>query len=119
MKLSQEDQKMIEGLRKQELNWRRGRWMMLFVGLVCLGLSVAGFVIVIPFLQRAADAKTVSESTVAAAFMLALFYPPALAFSGIGIAALCRSVRDWRGDAARILLLRLVDDRSRGDDHDA
>lgn len=111
MELSQEERRIVERLRKQEQSWRWGRWMMLFVGLFSLGLSVTGLVIVIPFLQRASDTK--AESAVAAAFMLALLHPAILGFACVGIVALFWTIRDWRGNSTRILLLRLLDDRTK------
>src|SRR5688572_30231967 len=92
IELSQEERRIVERLWKQEQNWRWGRWMVLFVGLFSLGLSVTGLLMVIPFLQRASDGK--AESVVASAFMLALLHPAILAFACVGIVALFCTIRD-------------------------
>jgi uncharacterized membrane protein YfcA len=112
MEFSKEERRMIERLRKQQRSWRSGRWFMLGSGVLSLGLGVAGLVIVVPFLQRASDAKT--ESAVAAAFMLALFHPMIMAFICIAVVTLYCVIRDWQGDSTRTLLLRLIDDRMPG-----
>ena len=109
MDLSNKERQIVEQLRKQERRWRSSRWILLCLGLFSLALSVTGLLIVIPFLQRA-DAG--ADSGVTAALMLALFHPPILAFGCLAIHAFYCTIRDWRGDNARILLLTLVDVRN-------
>ena len=107
MELTLQERQLVERLRRQEQSWRSGRWILLAMGAVSLGLSAAGTVMLIPFLQRAAsDSK--DESAIAAAFMLALLNPFKLAFAGVAIVAFYWSIRDWRGNAQSRLLLRLA-----------
>jgi hypothetical protein len=85
------------------------------MGAVSLGLSVAGTVMLIPFLQRAAsDSK--DESAIAAAFMMALLNPVILTLAVVAIVAFYWTIRDWRGNAHSRLLLRLVGDQQEQDD---
>ena len=94
---------MIEQLRKTERLWLRCRWTIF--GILPLSLIYVGCFIYI--ISRMLDSKSISEAQTA--MVIAVFWPQALlvmcvagAFAGLGI-------KDWRGSAQRVLLLKLIE----------
>ncbi len=94
---------MIERLRKDERMWSRLRWSIF--GILPLSLAYAGCFIYIA--SRMLDSKGTSDAQTA--MVIAVFWPQALLVVLAAAALLGYAIRDWRGRAQRVLLLRLLE----------
>ena len=106
MELTQQEQRMVERLRKQERQWRWARWTTLASGIFSAAVCVYIFLLVLPRVQ--------SEKHMASAAMVAaVTFPAVLVFASAATMCLTLVFRDWHGNTTRILLLRLVDESSK------
>ena len=96
---------MVETLRKQDRNWRFGRWMVLVSGIFSAGLCIAIFCLVVPRIQSK------SEDISSAEFMLSFSFPIILLFAGTASMCLTLVIRDWHGNTTRTLLIKLLDEQ--------
>ena len=103
MQFTPQELKLIERLRKQERNWPRTRWILLVVA----ALGFAGYGYVAVFLLSTLDSQTTSPAD--SALLVAVFWPKALLMMIIASGFIALAIRDWRGNAHRMLLLRLLD----------
>jgi uncharacterized membrane protein HdeD (DUF308 family) len=95
---------MIERLRKQEHQWRSGRWASLVSGIFSAGFCVTIFCMVVSYLQSK------SPDTASSALLLSVSFPIILIFAGHAAVCLALAIRDWHGNTTRTLLLRLLDE---------
>src|SRR2546430_1224046 len=115
MELTQQEQRMVERLRKQERQWRWARWTTLLVGVFSAGVCFFISSLVLPRIQSEKDMAST-------AFILAITFPAILIFAGNATMCLALAFRDWHGNTARVLMLRLVDEsakRKAKDEHTA
>jgi hypothetical protein len=116
MELNQQEQRMVERLRKKKRHWRWVRWMLLVIGISSAGLCIAIFYLVVP------SAQSQSQDASSSALLLSVSFPIILIFASQATVCLSPAIRDWHGNATHTLLLRLLDEckkRSVGDDHAA
>jgi uncharacterized membrane protein HdeD (DUF308 family) len=104
MNFTPQERKMIERLRKQERQWRWGRWMSLVSGIFSAGICIAIFCMVVTRIQSK------SADIASSALLLSLSFPIILIFTGHATICLLLAIRDWHGNTARTLLLRLLDE---------
>jgi hypothetical protein len=103
MEFTAQESKLIDRLRKQERLWPRMRWfcigaaLIVFVTYICLGIML---------FKRCLSG---GFSTAEVALFVALFWPKALMMMGFAGVAVGIAIRDWHGNANRMLLLKLLD----------
>jgi hypothetical protein len=99
MQLTAQEMKLMERLRKRERQWPRMRWMLL--GVAALTVGIYSFILyqIIQKLESGEDAM----------FMVAFFWPKCLLGFCLAGWLIGWAIRDWNGNAQRILLLRLLD----------
>lgn len=103
MQFTSDEMKLIERLRKQERCWPRTRWIALGMAAVIIGGY--GYTAAMLFSTLDPERFSVGES----ALLFALCWPQVLAMIYLSSAFIALAVRDWRGNAYRRLLLRLLD----------
>ncbi len=105
---SQPERKLAERLRKQELQWPRLRWFLIGTGIFAVACS--GF-IVIELLQHIDTMLAVHDDVTSRGWLLgfALFWPKCILFFGSGVFLISWTIRNWHGNANRVLLLKLLE----------
>ena len=105
MQFTRQDLKLIESLRKRERQWRWLRWALpgLSVFIVCC----YGYIGVSLYQRMHWEALTVED-----AFVFALFSPKILLAVGLAAWFIVWPVTNWRGNATRLLLLKLLDEQT-------
>jgi len=108
MQLTPREQKLIERMRKQERQWPRLRWFMIGTGIFAVLCS--GF-IVVELMQHIDTIVAAQDDVMSRGWMLgfALFWPKSLMLFGFGVFFIIWAIRDWHGNANRMLLLRLLE----------
>jgi len=101
--------KLIERLRTQERQWARTKWVLL-VTACCLLVtySCLASILYSHFFNGFAAEASRSDLVL---LMFSLSWPVILMMSGIVGFLLGLVIKDWRGNAQRLLLLRLLDAR--------
>jgi len=107
MKLSEVEQRMIARLRKQQRQWRWGRWLVLLGGILLLLVAVIRLCILASEIRSANMIKTADVADLA--LSVAVLFPGFLVDFTIAVALFIMVIRDWHGNSTRTLLLRLVD----------
>jgi hypothetical protein len=103
MQFTPQEVKMIEQLRKDERSWLRLRWIVL--GIVPLSFGCGGCFLYL--VSRMLDSETISDAQTA--MVIAVFWPQTLLVVLVAAALLGVTVREWRGRAQRVLLLKLIE----------
>ncbi|MCI0744487.1 MAG: hypothetical protein L0Y58_03680 [Verrucomicrobia subdivision 3 bacterium] len=112
MQFTPQEMKLIERLRKQERRWPRTRWILLGMAAFLL----AGYAYIAYMLFSTLDSDTFSPAD--SALLFALYWPKVLLMTVMAGAFIALAVRDWRGNAHRMLLLRLLDAHQKQTDRD-
>ena len=107
MQLSDVEKKMVARLRKRKQAFIRLRWLLLFTSVVCIGVGVFCFVILLRCLHLV-------QSDSAAAVIAALAAPLAYFFVWGGTYILTDTLVNWRGRPEVDLLLRLIEESHDG-----
>ena len=113
MQFTAQELKLIERLRKQERRWPRTRWLLL--GMAAFILAAYGFLAHGLFSTLGSETYSPADS----ALLFALYWPKVLLMAVMAAAFIALAVRDWRGNAHRVLLLRLLDAHQKQTDRDA
>jgi hypothetical protein len=108
MHLTPQEVKFVERLRKRERQWLRNRWIMLVVGL--FSLACYGYIMV--SLYDRIDFEHLDLSEV---FFFALLWPKCLLMFISGMGFIVWAINDWKGNANRRLLLKLLDAQTEGE----
>jgi hypothetical protein len=108
VQLTTREKKLVERLRKQELQWPRLRWFLIGTGIFAVLCS--GF-IVIELLQHIDTMLAVHDDVMSRGWLFgfALFWPKCLILFGFGAFIIIWTIRDWHGNANRVLLLKLLE----------
>jgi hypothetical protein len=108
VKLTTREKKLFERLKKQELQWPRLRWLLVGTGIFAVLCS--GF-IVIELVQHIDTMLAARDDVMSRGWLLgfALFWPKCLVLFGIGAYLIIWTIRDWHGNANRLLLLKLLE----------
>jgi hypothetical protein len=108
MQLTSREKKLVERLRKQELQWCRLRWFLIGTGIFAVLCS--GF-IVVELLEHIDTMLAVHDDVMSRGWLLgfALFWPKCLLLFGFGAFFIIWAIRDWNGNANRVLLLKLLE----------
>ena len=107
MQLTTREQKLIERMRKQERQWPCLRWFLIGTGIFAVLCS--GF-IVTELIQHIDTIVAAHDDVMSRGWMLgfALFWPKSLILFGFGVFFIIWTIRDWHGNANRVLLLKLL-----------
>jgi|SRR6185295_5611189 len=106
MKLTRQEQQMVDRLRKQERQWRWARWTTLVSGIVT-GV-VAAYIFYLTTSQFPSDGDSVSSVVI-----LVLSFIACLMFTAIASFQLVQVFTDWHGNTTRVLLLKLIDESTK------
>jgi len=108
LELTAREKTLAERLRKQERQWPRLRWFLIGTGI--FGIVCSGF-IVIELLQHIDAMLAVHDDVTSRGWLLgfALFWPKCLLLFGFGAFLIIWAIRDWHGNANRVLLLKLLE----------
>jgi hypothetical protein len=107
MQLTLEEVTVVERLRKRERQWPRIRWIVLVVGV--FSLACYGYITISMF--RRMDFQHLELYDV---FFFALFWPKCLLMFILGMGFIVWALNDWRGNANRRLLRKLLDAQMEG-----
>ena len=105
MQFTPQEMKLIERLRKQERQWRWLRWMLIALSLliVCcysyIGVSLCH--------RLHWEALTTED-----VFVVAIYWPKMMVAMGFAAWFVIWPLTSWRGNATRLLLLKLLDAQS-------
>jgi len=102
MEFTPDELKLIERLRKQERQWPRARWALL-AGSVLIFIFYSYIVV---RLVRMVESESVGEG---ATLFFAFLWPKCLLMFCFATYAIILAIWDWRGNANRRLLLKLLD----------
>ncbi|MEI8291028.1 MAG: hypothetical protein WCH99_16305 [Verrucomicrobiota bacterium] len=102
MELSSTEEKMVARLRRKQEQWPRARWLLLCIGVGCLGVSGYGLSILLRFLHEK-DPNT--------ALVLACFIPQIYLCALLGAWAIGYAWANWNGNPQDRLILRLLDEK--------
>jgi len=105
MEFTPQELKLIESLRKRERQWRWLRWALL--GLSVLTVCCYGYIGVSVYREIHWESLTVQD-----AFLFSLFWPKMLIAMALAAWFMVWPLTSWRGNATRLLLLKLVDAHS-------
>jgi Na+/proline symporter len=112
MRLTPQEVKMVERLRRDERAWQRWRWTILAIVPLAFGFG-AYFAY---FVCRLLDSKVVSEAQTA--MLIAVLWPQVLLVLVVAAGLMGLAVRDWHGKAHRALLLKLIEAHERESTND-
>jgi hypothetical protein len=105
MQLTHHERRLVEKLKKRERQWPWMRWVFLLGGvLLCLDLAFYGFL-----LGALLHDLDFGHPTLEAILKIAVLWPKCLVELAIAVGVLGIAVRDWHGNANRMLLLRLLE----------
>jgi hypothetical protein len=102
MEFTSEELKLIERLRKRERQWHWIRWALL--GASAFTVVCYGYISVSLYHRLHWEALTVED-----AFLFAFFWPKILIAIWIAAWFAVWPLTSWRGNATRLLLLKLLD----------
>lgn len=108
MQLTSRETKLVERLRKQERQWPRLRWFTLGAGI--FGALCFSFIL-ITLLKHVDSALGDHGDFLAPAWLFAFarFWPTCLIGFGLAAYLIGWTIRDWSGNANRVLLLKLLE----------
>jgi hypothetical protein len=114
MQLTIQEMKLFEQLRKEEHRWPRQRWFFLGTGIFA---ALCATVMVILVLNRVGIMLSDHDEVFARAWLLlfAAFWPNCLILFGVAFFVIFRAIRDWHGNANRMLLLKLLEAQKMGE----
>ena len=92
--------KLIDRLRKEDRRWPRTRWILLAMATLTIAVNSYIALQIVGVLESGRDDAT---------FMVAFFWPKCLVGFCLAAWFVSWAVRDWHGNAYRMLLLRLLD----------
>jgi hypothetical protein len=99
--------KLIERLRKQDRQWRWARWLMLTIGTFSIGMcAFCGWAL------HSLIVESRGRLDSDAVFLMILFWTKCCMYFFFAIAFFIKPAMNWRGDANRKLLLKLIDAES-------
>ena len=104
MTLTLEEAKLIEKLRKQERRWLRTRWLVLAIGTLC-SLNFFGWA----YFVRALIGESGRQVDSHELFIFVLLWTKCCMYFVFATLSFATAWKNWRGDANRMLLLRLLD----------
>jgi len=105
MKLTTREMKLAEQLRKLERLWPRLRWFLLITSAVCFAVcGIFSFL-----LADAVQSNDIPRAELA--LVVAVFWPKIILILLLAAGMFGLAVGNWHGNAQRILLLKLLDDR--------
>ena len=102
MELSDTEKKMVARLRRKQQQMLRWRWLLVFVGVFCLGASGYCLSMLIRFLH---------EPDLASVLVIACFLPQIYLCVLFGTWVICYTCANWNGNPQDRLLLRLIDEK--------
>jgi hypothetical protein len=108
MEFTPQEMKLVKRLRKQERQWPKLRWFVLGAGIFALVCYSFILISVLNHLNLAGSAHDEFLSH-AWLFAFALFWPKCLIGFGVGAWLIAWTIKDWNGNANRMLLLKLLD----------
>jgi hypothetical protein len=106
MELTPNEKKLLAQLRKLETEMFRSRHLLLAVGISSLFAAGAGAILMLYWLSQTAEADRRPYTLLFAVVVLLAVHGAYL----IGIV-----IRDWNGNAVRVLLLKVVDEKRKTD----
>lgn len=107
MQFTPQELKLIERLRKQERMWNRTRWILLAMGVLTIG--VYAYIAIWIFGALGSEELSADDQ----ALIVAFFWPKVLFGNLLAAVLIGLAVRDWRGNAMRMLVLRLLEDHQK------
>jgi len=105
MQFSPQEMKLVERLRKQERQWRWVRWMSLCLSLFIVGCY--GYIGISLYHRLHWEALTTED-----VFLVAVYWPKMILAMGFAAWFVIWPLTNWRGNATRLLLLKLLDAQS-------
>jgi hypothetical protein len=109
MEFTAPEMKLIEGLRKQDRQWRWRRWAMLGVGTFSIALCAGFGYLTNGLIKEAMDGPLSAQF----AFFIMLFWTKCCFYFAFGIVCFATAWTKWHGDANRMLLLKLLDSQQK------
>ena len=102
MQFTPQEMRLIEQLRKQESRWHWARWASLATSLFVVGCY--GYIGASLYRRLHWDAFTVEDT-----LLVAIYFPKMLLAMCIAAWFVIWPLTNWRGNATRVLLLKLLD----------
>lgn len=96
---------MVAKLRRAEELEHRGRYFMLTLGVLVFAGACFGFGMIGNFKI---------EEPAMWAIMFSVFFPMFIISGTVGMFLAARTLRNWSGDPIRVLLLKVIDEKTRG-----
>ena len=107
MQLTPQEVTLVERLRKRERQWPRNRWILLVVGV--FGVACYTSILICMLLQMDYEHLELYQ-----VLIFALIWPKCLLIFILGLGFIVWAISDWRGNANRKLLLKLLDAQMEG-----
>lgn len=114
MQFTAQERKLIERLRKEERLWPRLRWWVVGGG---VSIEICYVYLLISMMSHIArHLSAPDELAVSALFIdILMLWPKCLLMLPVGAVLICWGIRNWRGNANRMVLLRLLDAQETAD----
>ena len=112
MEFTPEELRLMERLRKEERRWPRTRWVLLAMSV----FLIIGYAYIAMRLIQVVESESFGES---AALFVAFFWPKCLLMFCFATYGIVLATWNWRGDANRRLLLKLLDAQQNEPDGDS
>src|SRR3954471_22451689 len=103
MNFTPQEMKLLERLRKRERQWRWGRWLLLVIGISCIGLCIL-FGFLLHSLLAISDHRLFDANMM---LLILLIWTKCCFYFVFGIWSVATAILDWHGNANRTLLLKL------------
>lgn len=107
MNLTEKEERLFQRLQKEEANWPKARWLVLLITIASFCLSVVNVYFLVGLLNEVSQRVPASEN----AFLLSLLAFKLAIYFTIFVFSLGIVLKNWRGNARRMLLLKLLDGR--------
>lgn len=101
MQLTTRETKHLEKLKMQEISYRRLRWPLLVIGIICIGSALTVFYMSLDLIKK-------MEPPFASSVIF-LGAPILFATCACGGACIGMALKNWNGDPARILLIKVTE----------
>jgi len=106
-----QETKLLQRLRKRERQWRWVRWLMLVVGVFCVGLCGAfGFLLHL-FIPAFSDHGAINANML---LLILVIWTQCCLHLVLGILFIATVILDWHGNVNRVFLLKLLDAQEKG-----